>query len=369
MKRSSILVWTILASLIISPGINAQKKNQGKRPDSYYLSGAVPERDGKVYFSKQFSLPALSQAEIMEKASAWAKAYIDEIQGGSAILSQDEAAIKAMNHEIIVFSESNFQRDNGGIHYVMEVKAEDQALTLEIHNINFTYPDRGRFTAEEWISDKEALNKDRTKMYPGTAKWRRGTVDFFDELAGDLQLALSQSVTVQSNSTAKENASNVTVINPIVSAPAVTADKKEAEEIVSKPDNAMQQAAQPMPSQVQVSAITSNVANDSHELSLDKITPDFINSKGSLSVLAQSKEATAQMGGYVTREGNDLYVTLMFQPSQDLSFLEDIQSFQIRYTDENGTVTLMECDEASLEKGTRGRPHMLIGTLRKATRP
>ena len=38
------------------------------------------------------------------------------------------------------------------------------------------------FKAEEWISDKEALNKDKTKLYPKSGKFRRKTVDRVEEI-------------------------------------------------------------------------------------------------------------------------------------------------------------------------------------------
>ena len=38
------------------------------------------------------------------------------------------------------------------------------------------------YKAEEWISDKEALNKAGTKLYPRSGKFRRKTVDRIDEI-------------------------------------------------------------------------------------------------------------------------------------------------------------------------------------------
>ena len=38
------------------------------------------------------------------------------------------------------------------------------------------------FKAEEWISDKEALNKAKTKLQPRSGKFRRKTVDRVEEI-------------------------------------------------------------------------------------------------------------------------------------------------------------------------------------------
>ena len=39
-----------------------------------------------------------------------------------------------------------------------------------------------RFTAEEWITDDEAVNKKNTRLYPGSGKFRRKTIDRKDFL-------------------------------------------------------------------------------------------------------------------------------------------------------------------------------------------
>lgn len=357
MKRISIAICAALAFLMLSPAALAQKKTNANRPDSYYLAGAVPEVNGKVHFTKQYSIPSMSQAEIMAKASGWVKEYVKEIQGGSSVISEDGGSISAMNHEDMVFSDNSFQRDHGGIHYIMSVKASDGSCSLEVHTITFTYPERGRFTAEEWISDKESLNKNKTKMYPGTAKWRRGTVDFIDDLADDFQRALTSSTDLKQAATAQENAATVAVINAAVTRQEQAPVKNEPEEKAVQPVAAAPSAPVPAPSPAQTDIIP-----------LDQITSEYIDAKGTLTALCQQQEAVAQMGGYLTREDGKVYLTLMFQPAQAVDFLEKAGSFQARYTDAQGKVTMLECDEASLEKGSRGRPHMLIGTLRKATK-
>ena len=44
--------------------------------------------------------------------------------------------------------------------------------------IRFNYREgKEKYTAEEWITDKYALNKSQTKLVRGLAKWRRKTVD------------------------------------------------------------------------------------------------------------------------------------------------------------------------------------------------
>ena len=40
------------------------------------------------------------------------------------------------------------------------------------------------YKAEEWITDKEAVNKAGTKLYPRSGKFRRFTVDRVEEIFG-----------------------------------------------------------------------------------------------------------------------------------------------------------------------------------------
>lgn len=55
--------------------------------------------------------------------------------------------------------------------------------------IRFTYRETEKYKAEEWITDEYALNKAKTKLVRGLAKWRRKTVDFADDIFMDVAVA------------------------------------------------------------------------------------------------------------------------------------------------------------------------------------
>lgn len=65
MKKLTKLLFIVLC-LCLPTVLQAQK-----RDDSKYLAGAVPEEDGKVVFSKEFSIPGMSQDEIFERMQKW----------------------------------------------------------------------------------------------------------------------------------------------------------------------------------------------------------------------------------------------------------------------------------------------------------
>ena len=60
---------------------------------------------------------------------------------------------------------------------------------VELEKIRFTYRETEKYKAEEWITDEYALNKAKTKLVRGLAKWRRKTVDFADDIFMDVAVA------------------------------------------------------------------------------------------------------------------------------------------------------------------------------------
>jgi colicin import membrane protein len=60
-------------------------------------------------------------------------------------------------------------------------------------NISYYYDEERqpqKYTAEEWITDRNALNKKGTKLLPLCGKFRVKTIDAFDEICSSLQVAL-----------------------------------------------------------------------------------------------------------------------------------------------------------------------------------
>ena len=62
MKNLTQFLFMLLC--ICLPATAFADANKDKDDDSKYLAGAVPEVDGKVVFTKEFSIPGMSQDEI-----------------------------------------------------------------------------------------------------------------------------------------------------------------------------------------------------------------------------------------------------------------------------------------------------------------
>lgn len=95
---------------------------------------------------------------------------------------KDQGVIAATGEEWLVFSSTALSLDRTWLTYQITVNCQPQKCTMEIEKIRYTYREKEKYTAEEWITDKFALNKTKTKLVRGLAKWRRKTVDFADNL-------------------------------------------------------------------------------------------------------------------------------------------------------------------------------------------
>lgn len=160
--------------------------------DQKYLAGAVPEEDGKVVFKEEFKLPGLSKAQIYERALAWAKARYSE-ENQIPYTDAEKGVFSCRGNEDIVFKSSALSLDKTEIRYQLNVFCEDNLCEAELKTISYLYNVSYKSTpelykAEEWITDKEAVNKN--KLYRNNGKFRIKTIDLVDELFTSLAFAV-----------------------------------------------------------------------------------------------------------------------------------------------------------------------------------
>ena len=177
------LIFSALMLVAISATANDDEK---------YLAGAVPEKDGMVTFTKSFSIQGKSQPEVSAVMSHFINKLVEEsipAPGNYArIMGENQDSIVARVCEWMVFKKKPLNLDRTRIRYQIKAITNGNSVTLSISNITYYYGEdmEGEngviFKAEEWISDKEALNKDKTKLYPKSGKFRRKTVDRVEEI-------------------------------------------------------------------------------------------------------------------------------------------------------------------------------------------
>lgn len=196
MKR--VLRWVCCAALCVlalSEAGWANDKKEGqtftqKQPENYYLAGAVPEVNGKVVFRRELELPGWSQDQIFDKVKEWlvrSEQQDQDIILNRNIVREDKAKgeIYVQNQEYLVFVDRGLSLDRADFSFLQRYICSPGKCVLEVSRLKYVY-DNETHMAEGWISDDYALDKNKTKVYPGVRRQRIKTVDRVDELFAGL---------------------------------------------------------------------------------------------------------------------------------------------------------------------------------------
>ena len=165
--------------------------------DKKYMEGAVPVVDGKVTFSTEIKVSTLTQDQIHETLLEWANNRYKPTDKHSARVvysNQEEGAIAIAGDEYIVFTSNALSLDRARTYYQLLLTSEKGKCTINISKIRYHYDEARnggvKYVAENWITDKVALNKTKTKIYPIMGKFRRKTIDLKDDIIKDIQATL-----------------------------------------------------------------------------------------------------------------------------------------------------------------------------------
>lgn len=155
--------------------------------DQKYLAGAVTEDDGKVVFSKEISIPSLSKDQIYDVMYSWAQKYFSEDGRRLVYSDKDKGDIAAVGEEYLVFQSTALSLDRTMMNYRVTIECENGVAKINMSGIRYEYNvsyqrEPEKYTAEEWITDKFALNKKKDKLNRGNGKFRRKTIDFADDM-------------------------------------------------------------------------------------------------------------------------------------------------------------------------------------------
>ena len=159
--------------------------------DEKYLAGAVPEVDGKVVFSQEYDLTGIDQNAIYDHIYNWLDSRMKARNNESRIVLSDKekGQIVAAGEEMVVFTKNTFSLDRAIISYYVVVLCKAGKSEVKLERIRYDYENK-KYSAEEMITDKVALNKKKTAIYRGYKRFRTETVDFADELFESLRATL-----------------------------------------------------------------------------------------------------------------------------------------------------------------------------------
>ena len=156
-----------------------------ENPDAKYLvDGAVPVVDGVVCWQTTINAPGKTAKQIYDILYKQMDKMVNEPNqiANSAIVQDDKEKYElgAIFHEWLVFKNSTLSLDRTQLNFQLMVKYADGKADVIISHITYDYDLERKpvhYKAEEWITDKYAVNKKHTKLYPISAKFRRKTID------------------------------------------------------------------------------------------------------------------------------------------------------------------------------------------------
>lgn len=162
-----------------------QVTEEKENPDAKYLAeDAVPVVDGLVCWQTTIKAPGKTAQQIYDilfkQMDKMTKEPNQIANSAIAVNDAEKHEIGAIYHEWLVFKNSALSLDRTQLNFQLLVKCAEGKAEVKLTHITYDYDlDRKpqHYKAEEWIIDKYAVNKKRTKLYPVSAKFRKKTID------------------------------------------------------------------------------------------------------------------------------------------------------------------------------------------------
>jgi hypothetical protein len=378
MKKPKLFLLLLLALCMTHTNVLAQ--NSDSSDDiSVYLEGAVPEVDG---------VPGLTKDVIYERVQNWMeKRLAENANDRSRVVYKDAdgGVIAGAAEEWLVFKSNALSLDRAWMGYNIKVECGNEYCKVRIEKIRYTYQDVEKYVAEEIITDKNALNKSKTKMIIGFKKWRVKTVDF----ASDMFDAVAKAISTSAEQAAAEKAaaeaalqskkSKKVVINTgtQTNIGATTVDPEMNMEVVKsiqpRPVVVATDAAEK--STQAVAAVPTTNTSDLKEIAPESVGKDAIKfGEGKLVIVIGEGDVfnmsiiTANAGGSIGSVNNRPVVFSILSPDQSYDAVEKAEVYNVKYYPD-GTTTpslVLECKKVQGPAAFDGQPRTYIGEITKA---
>ena len=200
----------LIATLMAMPLIASAQDNTWERieqvtevkenPDAKYLvEDAVPVVDGVVCWQTTINAPGKSAKQIfdiLQKQMEKMTKEPNQIANSAVVLNDTENyELGAIFHEWLVFKSAALSLDRTQLNFQLIAKCYDGKADVKMTHITYDYDLERKpthYVAEEWITDKYAVNKKHTKLYPISAKFRRKTIDRKDFIFNKFDTLLNE---------------------------------------------------------------------------------------------------------------------------------------------------------------------------------
>lgn len=208
MKKLIVLMMLALPMSAIAQNVwekpkeeKVEKAEEVKKPnkDEKYLRGAVPIVDGDVQWTLDVDVPGKSAQDIYDKMF---KTLTDltksegQLEGSAvSLVNKQDHIVVANVREWLLFSSSLLSLDRTKFNYTLIARCSDGHLNMTMNRISYKYDEERTnqvYKAKEWISDDAAVNKKNTKLYRGSAKFRRKTIDRKDQIFETIRNVLKE---------------------------------------------------------------------------------------------------------------------------------------------------------------------------------
>ncbi|MBR1668661.1 MAG: DUF4468 domain-containing protein [Bacteroidaceae bacterium] len=216
MKKIMIALVAVALPMMMqaqSEGLFSRKTPKGAKVDvsAYAAKGAIPEENGKVVFKDVITAPGKTKDDIFAKVAQWASLRYEpnSMRGSytdadffknieySKVKSADKqsGAIECQGAEEMIFTAKALVKNYTQAFYLLNLKASDGKVEFKLHTLSYNV-DQGegqflRVAAEEWVTDKECLNK-KGEMRRIPSKYRIKTIDLVEELKKEISEAINQ---------------------------------------------------------------------------------------------------------------------------------------------------------------------------------
>ena len=204
MKKLLIAIFMLMPMLATAQDNTWERIEQEpvekENPDAKYLvKGIVPEVDGKVCFETNIKAPGKSAEEIYRILLQQMEKMVKEPnQIANSIVAVKDSVnheLGAVFHEWLVFKNVALSLDRTQMNFQLLVTCKDGEADVKMTRITYDYDTARKpqhYSAEEWITDKYAVNKKGTKLYPISGKFRRKTIDRKDFIFNKFESLLNE---------------------------------------------------------------------------------------------------------------------------------------------------------------------------------
>jgi len=207
MKRLFIVLMACMPLLFMAQNVWGRPKVEKNtamakiNPDQKYIQeGAVPEIDGKVVFTDTIYVNGKSKLQLYSALHNFLEDMTTEegqFIGKSNVVITDsiKGLLAARYSEWLIFSDRSLALDRTQFNYQIITECKDGMALITMNRISYDYEiDRGgnHYSAEEWITDKNGLNKSKTKLSRISGKFRRKTIDRKDYLFKTIKELLTE---------------------------------------------------------------------------------------------------------------------------------------------------------------------------------